>query len=252
MANDPLSQFKTYQVFPAPAEGVAAPWYAITNVTVFTFVAVATVALFMALTTRRGALVPSRMQSVGELGYEFIAGMIRDVIGPEGMRFLPFVFALFSFILACNLLGMLPVFFTVTSQLSVTLFLGALTIGTVLVLGFAKHGLKFLQVFAPGGLPFYIYPLLVPIEIISFLSRPVTLGFRLFANMLAGHTLLKIIAGFVVSLSAFGGLGIVGAALPLFGVLAVTGLEFIVAFLQAYVFAMLTVIYLNDVVHLEH
>ena len=250
MANDPLSQFKSYPAVEiAPIGGYD---LSITNVTVFTFVAVATVIGFLMFATRRTAIVPGRLQSIGELSYEFVANMIRDIIGPDGMKFLPFVFTLFLFILTCNLLGMIPIFFTVTSQLAVTFALALMTISIVVIYGLMKHGLGFFRLFAPSGVPPIMYIILTPIEIISFLSRPVTLAFRLFANMLAGHILLKLFGGFVVALGSLGALGVVGAVLPLFGAFAITGLEFLVAFLQAYVFAILTVIYLNDVVHMHH
>ena len=168
------------------------------------------------------------------------------------MRFFPLVFSLFMFVLFANLFGMFPYFFTVTSHIVVTFALAMLVIGTVIVYGFWKHGLKFLGLFVPEGVPGYLVPLVVAIEVISFLSRPISLSVRLFANMLAGHITLKVFAGFVVSLSAFGAVGVLGAVLPMIMVVAITALEFLVSFLQAYVFAILTCIYLNDALHPSH
>jgi F-type H+-transporting ATPase subunit a len=192
------------------------------------------------------------MQSVSEMAYEFVASMLRDAAGTEGMRFFPFVFSLFMFVLVANLLGMFPYFFTVTSHIIVTFALAMLVIGTVTVYGLMKHGLGFLKLFVPEGVPGVLVPLVVAIEVISFLSRPISLSVRLFANMLAGHITLKVFAGFVTSLSALGVLGIGGAILPLAMAVALTGLEFLVAFLQAYVFAVLTCMYLNDALHPGH
>jgi len=168
------------------------------------------------------------------------------------MRFFPMVFSLFMFVLVANLIGMFPYFFTVTSHLIVTFALAMLVIGTVVVYGFWKHGLHFLNLFVPSGVPGILMPLVVMIEVISFLSRPISLSVRLFANMLAGHITLKVFAGFVVSLGGMGALGIGGAILPLAMTVALTGLEFLVAFLQAYVFAVLTCMYLNDALHPGH
>lgn len=213
---------------------------------------VAAAGAFLFLTTSSRGLVPSRMQSVSEMAYEFIASMLRDAAGTQGMRFFPFVFSLFMFVLVANLLGMFPYFFTVTSHIIVTFALALLVIGTVVVYGLMKHGLGFLKLFVPEGIPGPLVPLVVLIEVISFLSRPISLSVRLFANMLAGHITLKVFAGFVTSLSALGALGIGGAILPLAMAVALTGLEFLVAFLQAYVFAVLTCMYLNDALHPGH
>jgi F-type H+-transporting ATPase subunit a len=190
--------------------------------------------------------VPTRMQSVAEISHEFVAGMLRDSTGHGGMKYFPFVFALFIFIFAANMLGMIPGAFTVTSHIVVTAALAALVFLTVLVVGFAKNGVRFLKLFVPQGVPILILPLVVAIEIISFLSRPISHSVRLFANMLAGHITLKVFGGFVVML-----LG-TGAPLPLAMAVALTALEFLVAFLQAYVFTMLTCMYLNDALHPGH
>jgi F-type H+-transporting ATPase subunit a len=204
---------------------------------------------FLFLSTANRGLVPSRMQSLAEMSYEFVANMLRDAAGSHGMKFFPFVFSLFMFVLFANLLGMFPYFFTVTSHVIVTFALALLVIGTVLVYGFLKHGLGFLKLFVPSGVPALLVPLIVIIEVVSFLSRPISLSVRLFANMLAGHITLKVFAGFIVSMSSMGALGIAGSILPLFMTVALTGLEFLVAFLQAYVFAVLTCMYLNDALH---
>ena len=212
---------------------------------------VAASAFFYMTTSSRG-LVPSRLQSISEMAYEFVASMLRDAAGTQGMRFFPLVFSLFIFVLVANLFGMFPYFYTVTSSIIVTLCLAMLVIGTVIVYGFAKHGLGFLKLFVPEGVPGVLMPLVVMIEVISFLSRPIILSVRLFANMLAGHITLKVFAGFIVSMGTMGFLGFLGAALPLAMTVALTGLEFLVAFLQAYVFAVLSCMYLNDALHPGH
>jgi F-type H+-transporting ATPase subunit a len=197
-------------------------------------------------------LIPSRIQSVAEISYEFVANTIRSTAGKEGMKFFPLVFSLFFFILMVNFLGLLPYGFTVTSHIIVTVALAMLVFLTVIVYGFYKNGLKFFKLFVPSGIPIVILPLIVFIEVLSFFSRPISHSVRLFANMLAGHITLKVFAGFIVMLSALGIGGIIGAILPLALVVALTSLEFLVAFLQAYVFAILTCIYLNDAIHPGH
>ena len=192
------------------------------------------------------------MQSIAEICYDFVASTLRDAAGKEGMRFFPLVFSLFMFVLVANLFGMFPYFFTVTSHLIVTFALAMLVILTVVGYGFMKHGFGFLKLFVPSGIPGALVPLVVMIEVISFLSRPISLSVRLFANMLAGHITLKVFAGFITSLSAFGVAGMAGAVLPFAMTVALTGLEFLVAFLQAYVFTVLTCMYLNDAVHPSH
>jgi F-type H+-transporting ATPase subunit a len=213
---------------------------------------VAAAGLFLYLTTTSRALVPGRLQSISEMSYEFVASMLHDAAGSQGMKFFPFVFSQFMFVLVANLLGLFPYFFTVTSHIIVTFALALLVIGTVVVYGFMKHGLGFLKLFVPQGVPGILIPLVVLIEVISFLSRPISLSVRLFANMLAGHITLKVFAGFVVSLSAAGFLGVAGSILPLAMTVAITALEVLVAFLQAYVFAVLTCMYLNDALHPGH
>jgi F-type H+-transporting ATPase subunit a len=189
-------------------------------------------------------LYPTRLQVAAELGYNFISSLINDTVGKEGKKYFPLVFSLFMFILFGNLFGMIPYSFTFTSHIIVTLALAMGVFIFVTILGFVKHGIKFFGFFVIPGLPFYMLPLLIPIEVISYLSRPVSLSVRLFANMLAGHTLLKVFAGFVSALGFFG-------ILPLVFIIALTGLEILIAFLQAYVFAILTCLYINDALHLH-
>jgi len=196
--------------------------------------------------------VPGRMQSIAELSYEFVADTINSTAGKEGMKFFPLVFTLFMFILVANIIGLIPYTFTVTSHIIITAALALLVFITVLVYGFYKHGFGFFRLFVPKGIPIYILPLIVFIEVLSFLSRPISHSVRLFANMLAGHITLKVFASFITLLGGLGIFGIFGAALPLALVVALTALELLVAFLQAYVFAILTCIYLNDAIHPGH
>jgi F-type H+-transporting ATPase subunit a len=198
------------------------------------------------------ALVPGRLQSVAEVSYEFVANTIQTTAGKEGMRFFPLVFTLFMFILVSNIIGLIPYTFTVTSHIIITAALALLVFLTVIVYGFYRNGLKFFRLFVPTGIPIYILPLIVFIEVLSFLSRPISHSVRLFANMLAGHITLKVFASFVTLLGGLGIAGIAGATLPLLLVVALTALELLVAFLQAYVFAILTCIYLNDAIHPGH
>ncbi|MAW87341.1 MAG: F0F1 ATP synthase subunit A [Phyllobacteriaceae bacterium] len=246
---DPIHQFHINKLIDLQIGGLD---FSFTNSSLFMVVTVVLTGAFLVLTTSSRGLVPSRMQSVSEMAYEFVANMLRDAAGSHGMKFFPLVFSLFMFVLVANLLGMFPYFFTVTSHIIVTFALAMLVILTVVIYGFMKHGFGFLKLFVPSGVPAVLTPLVVAIEVISFLSRPVSLSVRLFANMLAGHITLKVFAGFVVSLGAMGGIGIAGAVLPLLMAVALTGLEFLVAFLQAYVFAVLTCMYLNDALHPGH
>lgn len=223
-----------------------------TNSSLFMLAASASIMLILWLGTAQRALVPGKLQSMTEISYEFVADMIRSTAGTDGLRFFPFVFTLFSFILFANLLGMFPYFFSTTSQLVVTSALALLVFFIVIGYGLYKNGLKFFKVFAPSGVPLYLLWFVVLIEIISFISRPVSHSVRLFANMLAGHILLKVFAGFVVSLGGLGAIGVLGAILPLGMTVALTALEVLVAVLQAYVFAILTCIYLNDALHPGH
>jgi len=222
-----------------------------TNSALYMLAAVAVIVLLTIFATRRGSLVPGRLQAMAEMSYEFVANTVRSSAGEEGMRFMPLVFSLFMFILILNLFGMVPYGFTVTSHIIITFALAAVVIGTVIVYGFMKHGTHFLGLFVPSGVPAWLLPLMVAIEVISFVSRPISLSVRLFANMLAGHIALKIFAGFVATLLTAGFWSIL-APLPLALTVALTALEVLVAVLQAYVFATLTSIYLNDALHPGH
>lgn len=249
MANDPIQQFQISKWIPIEVGGLDLSF---TNASGFMVATIVAASAFLFLSTSSRGLVPTRAQSVAEMSYEFIASMLRDSAGSQGMRFFPLVFSLFMFIFAANLIGLVPYFFTVTSQIIVTFALAMLVIGTVIVYGFMKHGTGFLKVFVPSGVPTALIPLVAAIEVVSFLSRPISLSVRLFANMLAGHITLKVFAGFVTSVSALGAVGVAGSVLPLIMTIAITGLEFLVAFLQAYVFAVLTCMYLSDAVHPGH
>jgi F-type H+-transporting ATPase subunit a len=250
MAADPIHQFQIKKIVSLGEIGGVE--IAFTNSAAFMLAAVALTVGGLVLATAGRSLVPGRVQSVAEVTYEFIADMVRQSAGEEGMRFFPLVFSLFSFILVLNMFGMIPGLFTVTSHIVVTALLALLVFFTVIGYGFYKNGLKFFKLFVPSGIPIYILPLIVLIEVMSFLSRPISHSVRLFANMLAGHITLKVFAGFVVMLSGLGVVGWVGALLPLALTVALTALEFLVAFLQAYVFAILTCIYLNDALHPGH
>jgi len=250
VAGKPTDQFIVKDFFTILEVGETS--ISFTNSALFMVAAVILVIAFVLFGSRKKSIIPDKFQSLVELSYSMIAGMVRSSAGNEGMRFFPLVFSLFSFVLACNLLGMFPYFFTVTSHIIVTGLLALLVISTVIIYGFYKNGFGFLKLFAPSGLPLPMLILMVPIEIVSFLSRPLSLSIRLFANMLAGHITLKVFAGFIVLLASAGPLGIVGSVLPLAFTVAITALEFLVAFLQAYVFAILTCIYLNDALHPSH
>ncbi|WP_417467071.1 F0F1 ATP synthase subunit A [Maricaulis sp.] len=250
LETDPMHQFVVQPVLELPTLfGID---LTITNSALFMIATTLVTSFGLILLTGRGAMVPTRSQSIAEILYGFVADMVRSIMGEEGRAVFPYVFTLFIFILVANLLGMLPGSYTVTSQLVVTLALGLTSITLVVITGFIKNGFGFLKLFAPAGLPPVMYILIVPIEFISFLSRPFSLAIRLFANMMAGHTLLKLFGGFVLSLSSLGAIGIAGAVLPLAVATAVTALELVIAFLQAYVFAVLTCIYLNDALHPSH
>ena len=246
---DPIHQFHIVKLIPINIGGYDLSF---TNSALFMVATVLVASAFLYLSTSSRSLIPGRLQSVSEMGYEFVSNMLRDAAGTQGMKFFPFVFSLFMFVLVANLLGLFPYFFTVTSHIIVTFGLAALVIGTVVVYGFMKHGLGFLKLFVPHGVPVFLLPLVVLIEVISFVSRPVSLSVRLFANMLAGHITLKVFSGFAVSLSALGAVGVAGSVLPLAMAVALTALELLVAFLQAYVFAVLTCMYLNDALHPGH
>ncbi len=237
----PLHQFEIKPVLPIQIGGIDV---SLTNSGLAMLVAVGAVTLFLSYGARARALVPGRWQSMAELCYEFVANMIRANVGAEGRKYFPFIFTLFMFILFGNMIGMLPYSFTFTSHIIVTLIMALVVFIGTTAIGFAKHGLHFLHFFLPHGTPIYLAPVLVPIEVLSYFTRPISLSLRLFANMTAGHTLLKVFGGFVA------GLGVLGI-IPFAAVVALTGLELLVAFLQAYVFAILTCIYLNDALHMH-
>jgi F-type H+-transporting ATPase subunit a len=247
---DPIHQFNITKIY--ILGHIGGYEISITNSALFMFAAVAVIVGGMLLATSRRALVPNRAQSVVETGYEFVADMVRSSAGEAGMKFFPLVFTLFSFILVLNMFGMIPGLFAVTSHIIVTVFLALVVFITVVVYGFYKNGLKFFKLFVPSGVPIYILPLIVAIEILSFFSRPISHSVRLFANVLAGHITLKVFAGFVALLGGFGIAGWAGSILPLALTVALTALELLVSFLQAYVFAILTCIYLNDAIHPGH
>ncbi len=253
---DPIHQFVIEDMVPIylGGDGTAGSGlnFSFTNSALFMVATVVAASAFMLLAPGKRQLVPSRIQLASEMMYEFIANMLRSSAGKQGMVFFPFVFSLFAFILVANLFGMVPYFFTVTSHIIVTFALAMLVIGVVTIYGFAKHGLKFFKLFAPSGIPAPVLLIVVPIEVVSFLSRPISLSVRLFGNILAGHITLKVFTGFVVTMGAAGFLGWMGAVLPLAMGVALTALEFLVAAVQAYVFAVLTSMYLNDAVHPSH
>jgi F-type H+-transporting ATPase subunit a len=245
---DPIHQFELHPIVPIKIFG----WdISFTNSSLFMLASVILITAFFMVSMRSRSLVPGRLQSMAEVTHEFVAGMVRESTGSAGMKYFPFVFTIFMFIFTCNMLGMIPGFFTVTSHIIVTAALAALVFLTVLIVGFAKNGIRFLKLFVPEGVPIAILPLVVLIEVISFLSRPVSHSVRLFANMLAGHITLKVFGGFVVMLLGAGTFAAL-SPLPLLMAIALTALEVLVAFLQAYVFTMLTCMYLNDALHPGH
>ncbi|MBO6899950.1 MAG: F0F1 ATP synthase subunit A [Rhizobiaceae bacterium] len=246
---DPIHQFHINTLIPIEVGGYDISF---TNSSLLMVISVVLAGGFLFLATSSRGIVPGRAQSISEILYEFIASMLRDSAGSQGMKFFPFVFTLFMFILVANLLGMFPYFITVTSHLIVTAALAIVVFLMVLIAGLWRNGLGFFKLFVPSGIPVVLLPLVVAIEVISFLTRPISHSVRLFANMLAGHITLKVFSGFVVSLTSMGAVGFVGAILPLGMAVGLTALEFLIAFLQAYVFAMLTCIYINDAIHPGH
>ena len=241
----PVEQFVIKPLIPSVAEGGELPFYAFTNSSAAMVAAVVVSSLFFWLTTRHLSLVPGRWQCVGEVVFEFVANMIRDNVGKEGMRYFPFILTLFVFVLTGNVLGMFPYSFTFTSHIAVTAALATLIFVGVTIIGFVRHGWGYLHMFFPHGAPLATAPILIPIELISYLSRPFSLSVRLFANMTVGHIMLKVLAGFVITL------GILGGIVPFAVVMGITVLEFFIAGLQAYVFTILTCIYLNDAINMH-
>jgi F-type H+-transporting ATPase subunit a len=247
---DPIHQFQIHELFHL---GNLGPWtIGFTNSALFMTIAVALIIALMLGATRQRALVPGRLQALAEMSYEFVADTVRNNTGTEGMRFFPLVFSLFMFILVANLMGLIPFGFTITSHIIITVTLSLLVFFTVVIYGLYKNGVRFFKIFVPSGIPLAILPLVSAIEVMSFLSRPVSHSVRLFANMLAGHITLQVFAGFVIMIGALGVAGWFGALLPLAMIVALSALELLVAVLQAYVFAILTCIYLNDAIHPGH
>ena len=244
MSLNPMHQFEVYRL--GPEINLGSINLSFTNASLFMTISASVILFFLFIGTKKKSLIPSKIQLVSEMSYSFVAKMINDTAGSSAKPFFPFIFTLFMFVLFCNMVGMLPYSFTVTSHIIVTFVLASIVFVGVTIIGFIKHGLKYLELFVPKGVPVILLPLIVIIEIISYLSRPISLSVRLFANMMAGHTMMKVFGGFVISL------GIVGGWLPLSFSVALTGLEILVAFLQAYVFAILTCIYLNDALNLHH
>ena len=239
----PLEQF-AIQDLTAPLFSIGGHHIAVTNSAVFMMGAVVLSSGLLLAGAGKGAMIPGRIQAMSELFYEFIANMIRDNVGNAGKKFFPFIFTLFIFTLFGNILGMLPYGYTFTSQIAVTFFMAMVVFLGVTLIGLFKHGLHFFSLFFPHGAPLFTAPILIPIELVSYLSRPISLSVRLFANMTVGHVLLKVLAGFVVALGIFG-------VVPLVVLVAITALELLVALLQAYIFTILCCIYLNDALHLH-
>ena len=244
MATNPMHQFEVYRIGPEIKLGTIN--LSFTNASLFMIISAITILFLLLLGTKKKLLIPSKTQFIIEMSYMFVAKMKNDTAGSGAKSFFPFIFTLFMFVLFCNMIGMLPYSFTVTSHIIVTFILAAMVFIGVTIIGFIKHGFKYLELFVPKGVPILLLPLIIVIELISYLSRPVSLSVRLFANMMAGHTMLKVFGGFVISL------GLLGGWLPLGFSVALTGLEILIAFLQAYVFAILTCIYLNDALNLHH
>ncbi|MEM7446160.1 MAG: F0F1 ATP synthase subunit A [Pseudomonadota bacterium] len=241
MAASPIEQFEVYPLLPIQVGNLDLSF---TNSSLWMVITVAVSTVILAFSARGGALVPSRLQSVSEMMYELVANMVRDNVGSGGRKYFPFIFTLFVFVLFANLLGMLPHSFTVTSHLIVTFTLAAVIFVAVTIIGFYRHGFHYFRMFFPHGAPLWTAVILVPVELVSYLSRPVSLSVRLFANMTVGHVLLKVIAGFVITLGVFG-------IAPFIFLIALNALELFIAALQAYVFAILTCIYLHDALHMH-
>ncbi len=244
MATNPMHQFNVYKIGPEiKINGIDLSF---TNASLFMLLSAVFILLFLLFGTKEKKIIPGKVQLISEMLYNFIGKMINDTAGKKAKPYFPFIFSLFIFVLFCNMIGMLPYSFTVTSHIIVTLAFAMFIFIGVTILGFIIHGFKYLKIFVPSGVPVVLLPIIMIIEIISYLSRPISLSVRLFANMMAGHTMLKVFGGFVISL------GLVAGWLPLTFSVALTGLEILVAFLQAYVFAILTCIYLNDALNLHH
>ncbi|MGL4636450.1 MAG: F0F1 ATP synthase subunit A [Beijerinckiaceae bacterium] len=247
---DPIHQFEISKI--GPSINVFGHDVSFTNSALFMLIAVLIILFIMVYGTRARSVVPGRLQSAAEMLYEFMADTVRSSTGKEGMKFMPLVFSSFIFVLVCNLVGLIPGTFTVTSHIIVTFMFAMLVIGTVIIYGIAKHGTHFFGLFVPSGVPGLLMPFIVVIEVVSFISRPISLSMRLFANMLAGHIALKVFAGFIVLMTTAGGAALALTPLPMAMIVALYALELLVACLQAFVFSILTCIYLNDALHPGH
>ena len=245
----PLEQFELHKMVTADVMGYDVSF---TNSAMFMVVTVVLVGLFLVLGMRNAKLVPGRWQTAVESTHEFVVGMVDENIGPNGRKYVPFIFSLFMFVLFANLIGLIPFAFTTTSHLAVTFAFASFIFLLCIAIGFARHGLHFFSLFVPPQTPVVLLPLIVLIEMISFLTRPLTLSVRLFANMTAGHILLKVFAGFIISLGLAGGIWSAVAVLPMAMNIALYALELLVSVVQAYVFALLTCVYLNDSINLSH
>jgi len=244
MSLNPMHQFEVYRIGPEISFGGIDVSF--TNSSFFMMVSALSILFILFVGTKKKSFIPSKIQLLSEMIYAFVAKMLNDTAGTKAKPFFPFIFSIFMFVLFCNMIGMIPYTFTVTSHIIVTFALASFIFIGVTIIGFINHGIKYLKIFVPSGVPYVLLPIIVIIEVISYLSRPISLSVRLFANMMAGHTMLKVFGGFVISL------GFLGGWLPLSFSVALTGLEILVAFLQAYVFAILTCIYLNDALNLHH
>jgi len=249
VAHSPIEQFNIKSLADIQIAGIDVSF---TNSSLMMVIVVAALSFFLIGGTRKNAMVPGRWQIMVELAYGFIAGMIRDNVGKEGKQYFAFIFTLFMFVLGLNLAGMFPYSFTVTSHIAVNFAMAIFIFIGVTIIGFAKNGAGYLKLFAPAGVPLWLLPLIVAIELISYCTRPISLAVRLFANMLAGHIMMKVFAGFIISMAAAGTVGMIGGVLPFAVNVLLTGLEILVACLQAYVFTILTCIYLNDAMHPSH
>jgi len=246
---DPIHQFTVEPFVPFHLFGLDISF---TNASLFMLLVVALVSLVMLIGTSQRSIVPGRLQSAAEMSYEFVASTVKMSAGTEGLKFFPLIFTIFMFILGCNLLGLLPFSFSITSQLVLTFALAIVVILVVLAIGFSRHGLHFLNLFVPSGVTIWLLPFIVLIEVISFLIRPITLSVRLFANMLAGHITLKVMAGFVAALLGAGVVAKLIAPLPFLANVVLLGFELFVAVLQAYIFTILSCVYINDAIHPGH
>jgi F-type H+-transporting ATPase subunit a len=244
MATNPMHQFNVHRIGPEIKIGNFD--ISFTNASLFMIISSLAIVILFSLATKKKSVVPDKIQLIAELSFTFVSKMISDTAGTKAKPYFAFIFSIFMFVLFCNMFGMIPYSFTVTSHIIVTFVLASFIFIGVTIIGFMKHGISYLKLFVPSGVPLVLLPLIVVIEIISYLSRPISLSVRLFANMMAGHTMMKVFGGFVISL------GLIGGWLPLSFSVALTGLEILVAFLQAYVFAILTCIYLNDALNLHH